>query len=71
MVDEKYVLKCPTCGRVEGYIASPVALDDDDDGLVADMVIEQRVVKTPTGTETRFQCPRCGRWLRSDAARPA
>ena len=71
MTELKYVLNCPDCGRVEGFLAAVHAEEDDDAGLEPEMVIEQHVVKTPTGVTTRFRCPRCGRWVQSDRARPA
>ena len=68
--DERYVLNCPHCGQVEGYV--PDAFDVDGPGAAAsDDVIEEEVVATPAGPATRIRCPRCGRWLRPDRARPA
>ena len=70
MNDEKYVLNCPHCGRVEGFLPGLQSADDDAPPE-AEMQIEQNVVRTRHGSATRFRCPRCGRWLQSDAARPA
>ena len=71
MSQEKYALNCPKCGRVEGFVDS--ALADDEDDIVADseVEIEEEVVRTASGTTTRVRCPRCGGWVKSDRLGPA
>ena len=70
MADEKYVLNCPHCGRVEGFVAAEA--DDDAEAPASDdMLIEEEVVRTRSGTSVRVRCPRCGRWITPDHARPA
>jgi len=72
MLDEKYVLDCPSCGRIEGYVPSAGRLGDDpsepDD---ADNLIESQVVQTITGPTTRLRCPKCGTWVEGDRGWPA
>jgi predicted RNA-binding Zn-ribbon protein involved in translation (DUF1610 family) len=70
MTEEKYILNCPDCGQVEGFVGD-LNPDEEDDLPQAEMTIEQRTVLTPTGPETRLRCPACGRWLQGDRARPA
>ncbi len=70
MSGEKYIVSCPECGVVEGF------MPDADEGLyepavVADMVIEEAVVHTPRGVTTRIRCPRCGAWTGPSGVRPA
>ena len=70
MTGEKYVVDCPDCGPVEGY--APTELDDDDTGAAdPETIIEEEVVRTPKGPARRLRCPRCGRWIPPDRARPA
>ena len=70
MTGEKYLLDCPDCGQVEGYVPSDF---DEDERAPADpdMIIEEDVVRTSAGPATRVRCPRCGRWIRPDRAHPA
>ncbi|KPK82947.1 MAG: hypothetical protein AMJ81_08765 [Phycisphaerae bacterium SM23_33] len=70
MAEEKYVLNCPRCGRVEGYVSADVE-NEADSPPDPDMFIEEQVVRTPGGTATRVRCPRCGRWIKPDRAHPA
>jgi predicted RNA-binding Zn-ribbon protein involved in translation (DUF1610 family) len=69
MTDQKYVLYCPKCGRVEGFV--PETFDQDDDTTESDEVISEEVVRTVGGTSTRVRCPRCGGWVPADRVRPA
>jgi len=69
MQEEKYVLNCPRCGRVEGYIAS--ATDDEDAGPESDALITEQHVRAVNGPATRMRCPRCGTWINPDRIRPA
>jgi hypothetical protein len=69
MSEERYILECPHCGRVEGY----VDMEDDEEGdaALADSAIVEEEVQTREGPAMRVRCPRCGRWTRPDRARPA
>ncbi len=71
MGQEKYVVNCPGCGRVEGFVSSVNGYDDEEDSPEAEMSIEQQDVRTSGGQSTRIRCPRCGRWLQPDRIRPA
>lgn len=68
-MEEKVVLNCPRCGRVEGYV--PVAAGEDDDSPESESIIEEEVVRTPAGPAIRVRCPQCGQWIKPDQARPA
>lgn len=72
MLDEKYVVDCPTCGRVEGYVAGAARAGDDpgepDD---AENLIDSEVFEGPHGPASRVRCPRCGGWVAGDRAWPA
>lgn len=68
-MEEKYILNCPRCGRVEGYV--PVSSGEPDETPDSDSVIEEEVVHTPAGPAVRVRCPQCGQWVRPDRARPA
>lgn len=70
MAEEKYVLNCPHCGQVEGFV-SVDAQDEAELPPDSEMFIEEEVVRTPSGTTTRLRCPRCGRWVKPDRVRPA
>ena len=68
-MEEKYVLHCPRCGRVEGFVSA--SDDEPDETPEAEMLIEKEVVRTPSGPAVRLRCPRCGQWIRPDRAGPA
>ena len=68
MADEKYVLNCPHCGRVEGFVSAEA--DDDEAPASDDMLIEEDVVRTRSGTSVRVRCPRCGRPATTSSDRP-
>lgn len=70
MADEKYVLNCPHCGPVEGFVSTDFQeqADSPPDG---EMLIEEDVVRTPAGTTTRVRCPSCGLWIKPDRVGPA
>jgi predicted RNA-binding Zn-ribbon protein involved in translation (DUF1610 family) len=70
MTSQKYVLYCPKCGRVEGFVPESAADDEDDTGE-AETTIDDEVVDTPRGASTRVRCPRCGGWVAPDRVRPA
>lgn len=69
MGEEKYVLNCPKCGRVEGIV--PTGDEEDETTAEADVVIEREVVQTPAGISQRVRCPRCGKWIKADRVGPA
>lgn len=70
MTQQKYVLYCPKCGRVEGFV--PEAYDSDDDAIgEPEQEISEEVVQTAGGTRVRVRCPRCGGWVAPDRVRPA
>ena len=69
MPEEKYVLNCPHCGRVEGFFFT--GLEDDEAPPDSDSEIQQQVVRTDCGPAVRVRCPRCGRWVKSDRVGPA
>ncbi len=71
MPHEKYVLNCPKCGRIEGFIDDALGDEEDEAPSESDLEIEEEVVRTPRGTTTRVRCPRCGGWVKSDRAAPA
>mgnify|MGYP001235139588 CR=1 FL=1 len=72
MLDEKYVVDCPACGRVEGYLAGPTRLGNDpnepDD---AENVIDSEVFEGVHGPISRVRCPKCGAWVPPDCVWPA
>lgn len=70
MADEKYVLNCPHCGPVEGFVATDLQ-EQADSPPDSETFIEEEVVRTPVGTSSRVRCPRCGRWIKPDQIRPA
>ena len=69
MTSQKYVLYCPKCGRVEGFV--PESAADDEDDTEAESIIDEEVVVTPSGSRTRVRCPQCGGWVAPDRVRPA
>ena len=70
MVDEKYMLNCPRCGRVEGFV--PADFDDDQPASDTETEIDRDVVQTREGKPAmRVRCPRCGQWVASDRVGPA
>jgi uncharacterized C2H2 Zn-finger protein len=69
VMEEKYVLHCPRCGRVEGFLAG--SNDEPDETPEAEGLIEKEVVRTPAGLAVRLRCPRCGQWIKPDRATPA
>ena len=69
MQEEKFVLNCPKCGRVEGFF--PSAEGESDDAPEEEMIIDEDVVQTPAGPKMRVRCPSCGQWIAADRARPA
>ncbi len=70
MSEQKYILNCPKCGRVEGFL--PDANEGyDQASATAETVIEEEVVHTPEGVTTRLRCPQCGSWVRPDQVGPA
>ncbi len=71
MSDERYILECPQCGRVEGYRPDFSGEDDPFGVTSADSLIEEEIVSTPAGPAMRLRCPRCGRWVDPKRARPA
>lgn len=68
MTTERFVLHCPTCGRVTGL--APTDDSDDAAGASGDDVIEEDVFESSAGPVTRVRCPKCGRWLNPDLAEP-
>ncbi|MGC9455359.1 MAG: hypothetical protein ACP5HU_10920 [Phycisphaerae bacterium] len=68
MPTQRFVLHCPTCGRVT--VTAPAVDPDDIDGTSDDDVLEEQEFETPAGPVTRVRCPRCGRWLSTDLAEP-
>ncbi len=67
-MDEKYVVECPHCGKVEGYL--PNDMDDRDVAPgEGDTEIIEQTFEIPHATE-RVQCPQCGRWLSPDRVHP-
>ena len=70
MTDERYVLNCPRCGRVEGIVPSE-DVSDPGSPPVSDEDIELRQVETASGPTARVRCPRCGGWIVPDRVRPA
>ena len=69
MPGEKYLVNCPTCGPVEGYLTSD--FEEEDDALEADVAIEEATVQAAHGATSRVRCPRCGKWLPADRVSPA
>ena len=68
MTNQRYVLHCPSCGRVPGV--APSEDPDDRADASSDDVIEEQVFESASGPVTRVRCPRCGRWVSSDLAEP-
>lgn len=68
-MEEKYILNCPNCGKVEGFF--PESDDEPEELPDGEAVIEDDVVNTPAGPAVRVRCPRCGQWVKPDRARPA
>jgi ribosomal protein S27E len=71
MDGEKYIVKCPDCGEVEGYMSSPIG-EDEEAGLGdSEAQIDEEVFDTSSRPVAQVRCPQCGRWLSPYLARPA
>lgn len=72
MEGELYIIACPRCGSVEGFLPAG-AEDRERDDMVAEVedFIEEREFDTDGGPVSRVRCPRCGTWVDADLARPA
>ncbi len=71
MNGEKYIIRCPRCGDVEGYVAACGEDEDDTGPGDADGDTEAVAFETEGHPITRIRCPRCGSWLNPEMARPA
>lgn len=71
MQGEKYIIACPHCGRVEGYLPSS---EEDIEGSLVDVdpesIIEERNFQTEAGPASKVRCPACGQWVPADLAQP-
>ncbi len=68
MTGERFVLHCPTCGKVSGV--APTTDPDDIDDVSSEDAIAEEVFESEAGPVSRVRCPRCGRWLNPDLAEP-
>ena len=68
-MEEKYVINCPRCGRVEGLVAD--SSEEPGESPEAETLIEVDVIRTPAGPAIRMRCPRCGQWVKPDRVHPA
>ena len=70
MQDEKYILDCPKCGTVEGYL--PCESEEEDAELeTSDEMLDEEEFETEGVPITRVYCPQCGSWIPPDRVRPA
>jgi len=70
MIGEKFIIDCPRCGRVEGFIPD---MDEDLNSTPgdADTDIEEQEFTQEGHPMRRIRCPQCGNWLTGDRSRPA
>lgn len=69
MATEKYILSCPSCGPVEGYIFDELPEDrqrEERGILESDALILAETLDTDNGPAVRLRCPRCGSWIHAD-----
>lgn len=70
MNGEKYVINCPHCGKVEGYLNNPIDPEDVQPADAEEEIIAE-TFETQGHPVTEVRCPKCGRWLDADLVCPA
>lgn len=70
MLGERFILNCPACGKVEGYMPPET---EEMGGATEDpeAIIVEEVVATSGGITSRVRCPRCGRWTEPSRVSPS
>ncbi len=68
---EKYIIDCPSCGKVEGYI-QPQQEDYEEESGVGDVDEEtvEETFESKGHPVEKVRCPRCGTWLAANRAGP-
>ncbi len=69
MNGEKYVLACPHCGDVEGFVEESSQREEDFGNVEEEIVAD--AFETEGQPVSKIRCPVCGRWLSPDHAKPA
>jgi ribosomal protein S27AE len=70
MSEEKFIISCPNCGPVEGYLSSDQDQEQEEIQESSEDLIEEQVFDLEGLPVTRLRCPRCGRWVPADQAAP-
>ena len=65
---DRFVMDCPRCGKVEGFIATDT--DEDTPPDSPDEEVEEQTFESVHGPVTRVRCPRCSQWLDVDREHP-